>query len=127
MAASEHSMLSAQRSVHEGIAIGTVDMRFEAPVKMSDFTKMLKEPVGYENAAKISLLLMDDPNQDNPKRNPTAGFFFASIPPLRCDCNASDQRKTPKNSAIFQMPSSAFSVRWCRSERNMTPLPPGAR
>jgi hypothetical protein len=35
------------------------------------------------------------------------------------------QRKTPKNMASFQTPGSAFSVRWCRSERNIRPLPSG--
>ena len=35
------------------------------------------------------------------------------------------QRKTPKNMASFQTPGSAFSVRWCRSERKITPLPSG--
>ena len=35
------------------------------------------------------------------------------------------QRKTPKNMASFQTPGSAFSVRWCRSERKSTPLPSG--
>jgi hypothetical protein len=76
-------------------------------------------------------------NSTSPKHSPTA----PSLQDLRSD-EASfthvplfpqrglfqlwlSQRKTPKNMASFQTPGSAFSVRWCRSERNIRPLPSG--
>ena len=79
----------------------------------------------YEISARFPHLTLatNNPTHHGSAPAPTASIRLHG--PSSPQLLSLSQRKTPKNIANFQIPGSAFSVRWCRSERKSTPLPSG--